>query len=307
MEQLIVRPRAGANGGEEKAEKLTAPTFLGSLLPPSDRAAILTLDRATGQAEQRIVTVEQAASPAFQRWLRYKNCHGSDIYVAPNPIRDGSRSRTTQDIACIRHCWIDLDADGDAALEVLQSSPLVPRPNIVVNTSRGKFQCIWRVEGLSIAEGAAVNRALAATFGGDAASCDVAHVLRWAGFTNRKYSPPYWVTAQKCSDAVYQLADFRLQLEVAKPAPQPRKVAGSSFISTEPAPSPWESKRPPASLDEVLATAGYTRDGRNYTCPTCGHGSASVDRKDALLYCHACKRGLHLGSIARKQGRRLAL
>jgi len=309
MNELLdeVRPSGGDGGTEQRKAVITAPSFLGLLFSPLDRVAVLALNRTSGQAEQRIVTAEQAAREPFQRWLRYKNANGSDIYLAPNSIRDGSRNRTTQDIACIRHCWIDLDANGDAALAVLQSSALIPHPSIVLSTSKGKYQALWHVDVMTIAQGGALNRALAATFGGDPASCDVAHVLRWPEFTNRKYNPPFWVTARLESTETYGLADFHLELEIAAPRPESQKVDNSSFITTEAAPSPWDS-RPEAGINEVLEAAGYILPPRSKkaTCPVCGHTAVSIDRKKGVYFCFGCQKGDHIGSLARLQGKRLA-
>jgi hypothetical protein len=307
---LVVCPPTAGDGGEETPEKktgLTASAFLGFLLPPFDRVAILALNRNSGQPEQRVVSVEQAASEQFQRWVRFKNANGSDIYFGPNPIRPESRSRTTEDIARISAVWIDLDSNGDVSLATLQSSPLIPRPNVIVNTSTGKYQCLWRVDGMSIGEGAALNRALAATFGGDFASCDAAHVLRWPGFTNRKYNPPFWVTARLESTETYRLSDFRLPLQIPQPRPEPRKVAGSNFIHTAPAPSKWDT-RPEIDADDCLKAAGYelVRGGKA-KCPTCGHRSVNIDYQKRVYFCFVCQKGDSIGALARRQGRRLAV
>ena len=54
---------------------------------PSDRIAILVLNRSLGEVLQRVTSAKKASSPGFQAWLRYKNATGSDIYVGMNPLR----------------------------------------------------------------------------------------------------------------------------------------------------------------------------------------------------------------------------
>ena len=40
---------------------------------PTDRIAVLVLNRQLGEATQRITTAQKASSPEFQAWLLYKN------------------------------------------------------------------------------------------------------------------------------------------------------------------------------------------------------------------------------------------
>jgi hypothetical protein len=224
------------------------------------------------------------------------NYRGYDVFVSMNPLRPGARSRTRDDIERIATVYVDLDANGDAALATLRASKLVPSPSFTIATSPGKFQVIWRVEGLTIAEGEAVNRALAATFGGDPQSTDVARVFRLPGFTNRKYSPPVWIQARRESSETYQLANFRLELTPRAAAPHAKRTyaASPSRVATD--------------IDSALAAAGYVLRGHKATCPLClGHTTPSVaiNRERALYYCHRCKRKGHIGALALAQGKRL--
>jgi len=51
---------------------------------PTDRVAMLVLNRDLGETIQRITSAQKASNPEFQAWLRYKNANGSDIYVTWN-------------------------------------------------------------------------------------------------------------------------------------------------------------------------------------------------------------------------------
>jgi len=42
----------------------------------------------------------------YQAWLSYENNSGSNIYVAANPLRSGSRKRTKESIASVRHLYL---------------------------------------------------------------------------------------------------------------------------------------------------------------------------------------------------------
>ena len=50
--------------------------------------------------------------PRYLAWLRYENQNGANVYVGANPFRPGSRKRTKECIAEVRHLYIDIDMDG---------------------------------------------------------------------------------------------------------------------------------------------------------------------------------------------------
>src|SRR6267378_1438151 len=174
----------------------TASEYISNNFKPSDRIAVLVLNRNLGETTQRITTAQKAASPEFQAWLRYKNANGADIYVGMNPLKQDASTRTKDDIEIIRHLYVDLDHGGSAALEGIKNSDLVPKPNYVLNTSPEKFQVVWKVEGMTIEEAEGLNQAMVREFDGDPAATDSTRVLRLPGFTNRKYEADFYVQAR---------------------------------------------------------------------------------------------------------------
>jgi hypothetical protein len=161
--------------------------------------------------------------PAFQEWMHFKNEKEScDIYVGMNTLKPEARTRTKEDIQTIRHLYVDIDHDGPAALAKIQQSNLVPSPNYTVNTSPDKFQVVWRVENISPEQAEVLQRAMARKFGSDPAATDSTRVLRVPGFLNRKYDTEFWVHAEKHSDRVYNLHDFRLRTEPIESDFRPR-------------------------------------------------------------------------------------
>jgi hypothetical protein len=90
---------------------------------------------------------------------------------------------------------------------------LVPQPNYVLDTSPGKHQVVWRVEGLDIEDAEAVQRAMTREFGSDPAATDSTRVLRLPGFANKKYDNNFYVQARAESTQVYHLRDFKLPIE----------------------------------------------------------------------------------------------
>jgi hypothetical protein len=180
---------------------------------PTDRIAVLVLNRQLGETTQRITTAQKAASPEFQAWLRYKNASGADIYVGMNALQHHASTRTKDDIEKISHVYLDLDHGGTASLEALENSALVPRPNYVLETSPEKFQLVWKVEEMTIEEAEALNHAMVREFDGDPAATDSTRVLRLPGFANKKYEPDFYVQARVESTQTYHLRDFKLQID----------------------------------------------------------------------------------------------
>src|SRR5271167_705067 len=128
---------------------------------PTDRIAMLVLNRDFSETIQRITSAQKASSPEFQAWLRYKNANGSDIYMGMNPLRQDASTRTKEDIASIRHVYLDLDHGGPEALHSLENSSTVPKPNYVLASSPAKFQIVWKVEGMNLEEAEGLLHAMA--------------------------------------------------------------------------------------------------------------------------------------------------
>jgi len=192
------------------ARFLTSSEYVLELFEPSENAAILVRNRATGHTVQRIAKAEEIAGPDFQAWLASQNAAGSDVFIGMNPIKDGAYSRTKENIKQIRHVYLDLDRNGDEAVNAIRNSTEVPPPNFVLDTSPGKRQVVWKVEGLSQYDAESLLRGLSNQFGGDPAATDSTRVLRVPGFLNRKLSDEFIVQARHESAATYTLANFAI-------------------------------------------------------------------------------------------------
>jgi hypothetical protein len=202
-----------SEGSQSRLESLSATEYIGNLFEPSDTVAVLVLNRERSETVQRITRAERVASPEFQAWLRYKNVSGSDVYIGMNPLKEGASSRTKDEIKIIRHLYLDLDRDGPTALAAIRNSTLVPPPNFALDSSPGKHQVVWKVEGVSQEQAEALQKAMAREFGGDQAATDCTRVLRLPGFANRKYDQDYYVQVHAETDRTYQLRDFTIQLD----------------------------------------------------------------------------------------------
>jgi hypothetical protein len=189
---------------------LTASEYVRELFGPEDNAAILVRNRSTGHTVQTIAKAETIASPDFQSWLAGQSASGYDVFIGMNPIKDSAFSRTKGDIKDIRHVYLDLDRNGDQALQAIRNSTELPPPNFVLDTSPGKHQVVWNVSGFSQDDAEALLHNLANKFGGDLAATDSTRVLRLPGFANHKLPEEFIVQARQESDAVYTLRDFTI-------------------------------------------------------------------------------------------------
>ncbi len=189
--------------------------FLTRCFAPGETVALFLRRENPAGILQRIVPLVGALAPRYLGWLAHENSAGANIYVAANPLRCGSRKRTKESIATVRHLYLDLDTDGEARLSSLRASDAVPPPNAVLSTSSGKYQVLWRVDGFTLEQQESALKLLAITFGGDPACTDCNRVLRLPGFLNCKYDPAYPVTVEYPGDCTWNSDDFRLDILAA--------------------------------------------------------------------------------------------
>ena len=199
------------NHAQFTSKSLTASEYVLALFNPPDQVAVLLRDRSRGQTVQRITIAEIVAGPEFQSWMTGRNRAGSDVFIGMNPIKDGSHNRTKESIREIRHVYLDLDTNAPEALQSIRTSAEVPTPTFVLDTSPGKHQVVWKIEGVDQEQAESLLRALATQFDGDPAATDSTRVLRLPGFANRKLSEEFIVRARQESDGLYTLRDFTVQ------------------------------------------------------------------------------------------------
>ena len=186
-----------------------------------DWLAVVALNRKSGEVVQRISPAKNIASPDYQRWLRHLNATGSDVYLSLNTFKEHARGRTKGDLKEVRHLYLDLDQEGARKLEAIRDDSAVPAPNYVLNTSPGKYQVIWRVEGFGQVEAEAALRTLAQRFGGDPAATDSTRIFRLPGFNSKKYAQDFQVTVTREAPAAhgYHPEDFKVWRDEADRSP----------------------------------------------------------------------------------------
>jgi hypothetical protein len=189
---------------------LTASEYVRELFGPADNVAILVRNRSTGHTVQTIARAESVIDADFQTWLSHESAVGYDVYIGMNPIKAGAHNRTKDSIEAIRHVYLDLDKNGDEALQAVRNSPEVPAANFVLDTSPGKHQVVWKVSGLNQDDAETLLHSLANRFDGDLAATDSTRVLRLPGFANHKLAEEFIVQARQETNAVYALRDFTI-------------------------------------------------------------------------------------------------
>ena len=189
-------------------DRHTATDYVRANFEPSDRLAVVVLNKATNDVKQRITITERISQDDFQRWLRWLNKEHYEIYVGMNPIREGAYGRTKTDIAEIRHVYLDFDTYGPEAVRQMMAESSVPTPNYLIESSPGKSQAIWRVEGFGPQQAESLMRSMVQHFGADPAAVDTARVLRLPGFYNHKYPTPHFICVENLSAAVYAPSQF---------------------------------------------------------------------------------------------------
>lgn len=112
--------------------------------------------------------------------LSLYNEAGCGVFVTINET-DG-RGRKTENIKRVRAVWQDDDNGWKGKFEL--------EPSIVVQTSEGKFQRYWLVDGpMTFMSFGGIMARIVEDFGGDAGAKDLARVLRLPGFWHRKGEP----------------------------------------------------------------------------------------------------------------------
>jgi RepB DNA-primase from phage plasmid len=189
-------------------DKQSAPKYIRANFRSDDRLAVVLIQKSSGSVIQRLSSSDQIASDDFQRWLRYMNREKHEVYVSMNALHSGARGRTKADVDEVRHVYLDFDVKGDEAVQALRSREDLPTPNHLIESSPGKWQVVWRVEGFDKDQAEALMRGMVQELGADPAATDSSRVLRVPGFYNHKYSTPHFVRVQNLTDEVYHPSRF---------------------------------------------------------------------------------------------------
>ena len=111
--------------------------------------------------------------------LERLNAKGAGVFVTIN--RTDLKGREAGNVVTVRSLFCDLD--GNPLQPALEAEP---QPDVVVESSPGRWHVYWLVQGVPLGQFKPVQQALAAKFGGDPSVCDLPRVLRLPGFWHQK-------------------------------------------------------------------------------------------------------------------------
>src|SRR5579859_8155953 len=191
---------------------ITTWQYIHELFKPDETVAIC-LRKQGEPIQQRILTAAAACCSHYQRFLRAMNAQGADVWISMNPLQPGAKQRTKKHIAEVRRIFLDLDHDADNTLKLILNDSTLPKPNYILNTSPGKYQLIWNVQGFPPYVAEKYMQGLARFYHADVAVVDISRVLRLPGLHNKKYAKTFRVTAERLSTRIYQIQDFLISPE----------------------------------------------------------------------------------------------
>src|SRR5438128_936996 len=142
-----------------------ASAYIRDNFEPSDRLAVVLLNKRTEDVIQRIAAAEKDAAHDFQAWLRFQNANRYEVYVSMNALAETARGRTKADVETSRHVYLDFDDNGTAAVEKLLTWEDLPKPNYLINTSPNKWQVMWKVRDFGKDQAEDLQRALVREMG----------------------------------------------------------------------------------------------------------------------------------------------
>ncbi len=117
------------------------------------------------------------------------NPQGAGVFVMVNEgdgeVHVGERTcRTAKNVIRVRALFVDLDG---SPIEPVQDAQ--PHPNIIVNSSPGRYHAYWLVSDVDLAEFTMLQKRLIARFNGDKSVHDLCRVMRLPGFLHQKHEP----------------------------------------------------------------------------------------------------------------------
>ena len=208
--------------------------FMEALFEPTDTVAFMFLANGTPPVHD-FVPAERAFSLDYFDILQKIN-ESHNVYAAMNPfkaeLRGATAGRTKANVAEVKRVYADADTNGEAVLAKVKNATSTPPPTVILQSSPGKFQFIWNVQGLTQHTAEPLLKAIAQEYGTDAAVAEVARVLRVPGFKNRKYiDAPEVTVVGDIEFGNYTPLDFALTTKSAETKAEsapglPRDTAG---------------------------------------------------------------------------------
>ncbi len=197
--------------------------FLSALFKPTDVVCFAAIQDGEEPLHSFMAAQDAMTEGRFKILSDANDTHS--IYIAMNSFRSEmigqKKGRKKENVAEIKRLYIDADKDGEVALDNVSFSSVVPKPNVTLETSPGKFQFIWNVGELTKETAEPLLKALAQEFGTDPKVAEIARVLRIPGLRNRKYpDAPEVKVVGEIDSQVYKLSDFKVKFNPVESKPE---------------------------------------------------------------------------------------
>lgn len=200
--------------------------YLRRLFKPGDRTCVMlihsTREWAPGKSETitGFQSLEEVTKPDTLPTMHALQKEGWHIYVCMNPLVDGAQNRKKDRVAAVRSVYVEADGNGVAVREEISKAVAageIPAPHTVVESSPGKFQFVWFVDGFTTtAQQEQMNSSLQVRFNTDASAIDCVRVLRLPGFLNLKpkYAPNFPISqiVEENDAPRYHPEDFKIKI-----------------------------------------------------------------------------------------------
>jgi hypothetical protein len=159
-----------------------AQEFLTTLDPAADQFTFQVFDESPEGGHEEMATWKHGTLEALSPWLIERNGQRCGVFVMVN--RGDGKGRSKKNVTGVRAVFLDLDG---APLSPVSAA--IPQPNIVVESSPGRYHAYWLIEDCPLASFGSVQRALAEKYKGDPSVSDSCRVMRLPGFYHQKYQP----------------------------------------------------------------------------------------------------------------------
>lgn len=255
----VFRPREV----EMSVNEVIARNYIRTNYEREDIVALVYIRRSDGATRQEMMTAEQAESRPIQVHLRDMNERGIDIFISQASFLD-TTSRKKENVAEVRHIFLDLDKDGTKYIEEIARAHDMPKPHHILESSPGKYQAIWSVDGFSVKEAEDLMRTLIPVYMADEAAKDVTRVLRLPGFQNHKYPElnhfVYDVNRTPAVKEEYNREEFptavaREELYLVRGSGRQQNVSREGWSTQSEADMAWAHKQLRAGVDRHVIIA----------------------------------------------------
>jgi hypothetical protein len=188
-------------GTAQDCDLAEANRFLIALDHKAAHHTFQTFDDNADRKDQKLASVANGTLQKSWNHLASLSDKGAGVFVTINETN--LKGREAADILRVRALFVDLDG---ASLDGVLNDTEVPKPHIIVESSRGNWHVYWLVLNVPLGAFRALQKFLIHRFGGDKVVHDLPRVLRLPGFPHQKIkkgivSPPFLSRIESISKA----------------------------------------------------------------------------------------------------------